>query len=129
MSRWPGTWLCVCDVCGFEFHSDELSKRWDGLMVCKDDYEQRHPSDYVRVVPEHIVPPWVRPEPPDVFIGFCTLYGRTAFAGIGEAGCMIAGNSFGIVNVQDIGTITESVFLVDDDGNFYTDDEGNFYIL
>lgn len=37
-----------CDVCGFEYKSHELIKRWDGLMVCKADWESRHPMDFYR---------------------------------------------------------------------------------
>lgn len=38
-----------CDVCGFVYEARELKKRWDGLMVCKHDWEPRHPLDFFRV--------------------------------------------------------------------------------
>jgi len=63
-----GQWNVVCDVCGLKHKSGELRRRWDGMMVCKDDYETRHPQDLIRINKEVIAPPWTRPEPPDVFI-------------------------------------------------------------
>jgi hypothetical protein len=38
----------ICDCCGFKFKSSQLRKRWDGAMVCKADYEPRHPQDFVK---------------------------------------------------------------------------------
>ena len=55
-----GTWNALCDVCGFKFKASKLRKRWDGLYVCKADYEVRHPSDFFRVRPEDTTVPWVR---------------------------------------------------------------------
>jgi len=63
----PGKWLAICDVCGFEFFNDELQKRWDGYMVCRADFETRHPQEFIRPVKEGTIP-WSRPEPPDTFI-------------------------------------------------------------
>jgi hypothetical protein len=64
----PGTWNALCDVCGFKLKSDQLSRRWDGLMVCSDDLESRHPQDLIRVPRENVSVPWARPEPPDTFV-------------------------------------------------------------
>lgn len=61
-------WRAICDVCGFKYWSDELQKRWDGLMVCKEDYELRHPMDYIKVPKDDQTIPWSRPEQEDVFI-------------------------------------------------------------
>jgi hypothetical protein len=63
----PGDWNALCDVCGFKHKASQLRKRWDGAMVCSDDFEQRHPQDFLRVSPEQIAVPWARPEPPDVY--------------------------------------------------------------
>ncbi len=54
-----GQWLAVCDVCGLQYHSGQMRKRWDGLMVCKDDYETRHPQEFIRPVIES-TPEWTR---------------------------------------------------------------------
>lgn len=34
-----------CDVCGFDMHQSMLKKRWDGAMVCSQDWEPRHEQD------------------------------------------------------------------------------------
>lgn len=88
----PRTWAVICDRCGFRFHSDELKKEWTGLMVCHECWEPRHPQDFVRAVPEHITPPWVRPEGEDDFLNICYIDGMSCYAGLAVAGCMIAGN-------------------------------------
>ena len=62
-----GDWKAVCDVCGVVFHGSELRRRWDGFMVCSDDYEQRHPQDLIRLRPERTSLPWARPYPTDTF--------------------------------------------------------------
>lgn len=62
-------WKAVCQVCGFEYYNDEIKKRWDGLMVCKEDYEIRHPMDFLRTKKEESQQlPWTSPEPADVYI-------------------------------------------------------------
>jgi len=38
----------ICDVCGFKFKASELLQRWDGPMVCKDDWESRNILDFYR---------------------------------------------------------------------------------
>lgn len=58
----------ICDSCGFKFKASELRRRWDGYMVCSTDFEQRHPQDLIRAVPERPAVAWSRPEPPDEFI-------------------------------------------------------------
>lgn len=37
-----------CPICGFKKKNYEMKRRWDGLMVCKDDWEMRHPMDFYR---------------------------------------------------------------------------------
>lgn len=58
----------ICDVCGFKFKNYQLKKRWDGYMVCKDDYEMRHPMDFYTTRNDVHQLPWTRPEGKDVFI-------------------------------------------------------------
>jgi hypothetical protein len=50
----------ICDVCGFQYKASELKKRWDGLMVCSDDYETRHPMDFYRVKNDFHPLPFIR---------------------------------------------------------------------
>lgn len=63
-----GNWNAICDVCGMKFKASELRRRWDGYMVCEDDYEQRHPQDLIRLRPEKQSAPWVRPVGTDQFV-------------------------------------------------------------
>lgn len=56
-----GDWNAVCDRCGFNFKASELRKTWDGFYVCKDDFETRHPQDFVRSRPDRQTVPWTRP--------------------------------------------------------------------
>lgn len=91
-----GDWNVLCDICHFKFKASELRKRWDGYYVCEDDWEERHPQDRIKSVPDKQNVPWTRPEPTsDTFIdpenGGCTIEERQAVAGQGVAGCMVAG--------------------------------------
>jgi hypothetical protein len=52
----------ICDVCGFKFKNNQLRKRWDGLYVCKDDWEARHPLDFYRPRNDHHKLPYIRPD-------------------------------------------------------------------
>lgn len=80
-----GTWNCICALCGAEFKSDEMIKRWDGVLVCKADFETRHIADFLRAVPEHGSVPFTAPEPEDVFVVVPYLYSRQGQADIGVA--------------------------------------------
>lgn len=37
----PGDWWETCDVCGFDYLRSELKIRWDDLLVCNKDYEDK----------------------------------------------------------------------------------------
>lgn len=57
-----GDWNAQCDVCGFEYKASQLLSRWDGLKVCKHDYERRHPQDFLKTRVDKQQVPWSRPE-------------------------------------------------------------------
>ena len=63
-----GDFNALCDSCGFKFKASELRRRWDGFMVCSDDFEERHPQDLIRLRPERTALPWARPYPTDTFV-------------------------------------------------------------
>lgn len=90
-----GSWNAICDVCGQKFKAEQLTKRWDGLMVCQEDWEMRHPQDLIRPIKERNEVPWTRPRPEDIDVEVCTLSGVNAVAGTGVAGCMVAGQNNG----------------------------------
>lgn len=92
--RWPGTWLVICDVCGFEFPSDKVKKRWDGLIVCEKDFEHDHPQKHIRIRSDEQAPPFVRPQPADVFGHYCDLVSIQGVVDYGTVGCAIVGYRF-----------------------------------
>ncbi len=103
--RWPGTWAVNCDVCGFRFPSDKLKKRWDGAMVCHDDWETRHPQTLIKVRGETAVPEYTRHNS-DNLILVCNIITASTYANLGFADCMQADN-----------TIFSYEFLLDFDKN------------
>ena len=88
-----GQWNALCDVCGMKFKSTELRARWDGLMVCEQDWETRHPQELIRPIQDQNKLPWTRPEPQDtfIFVPICTAKGTSAVPGDAEPGCAIPG--------------------------------------
>lgn len=72
--KYPGEWKVVCDVCGFEFGSNDVRKRWDGLYVCDKDFETRHPQDLIKAKTEKGSPPFTRPVPEPVFTSVTYSY-------------------------------------------------------
>lgn len=44
----PGHHLVICDLSGWKCWDDEVMETWDGLIVNKKFYEERHPQDFVR---------------------------------------------------------------------------------
>ncbi len=58
----------ICDRCGFKFKLGDLSRTWDNLLVCSNDWEPEHPQNYLKLRPE--IPRKVegRPEGSDVWL-------------------------------------------------------------
>ena len=87
-TKWPGNWKVACHVCNFWFPSSEITKRWDGLLVCKKDYETRHPQTLIKINGEHGVPAFISKDPdPDTFVTVCTLQGSSGYADMAVADC------------------------------------------
>lgn len=82
-----GQWNVICDVCGFKFKSSKIRKRWDGLMVCHDDWETNHPQKFLRVKEDKIAPPWTRPDPPITYKVVCYVYESASYADLATADC------------------------------------------
>jgi hypothetical protein len=83
----PGSWNVICDVCGVRFKSHEVKKRWDGLIVCKDDWETDHPQKFIKTRADPKQVPFIRQEPPDQFIAVCTVITSQGRADMGTADC------------------------------------------
>jgi len=58
----------TCDRCGMDIYASDAKKDWEGLIVCPEDYEVRHPQDFVRAKKDKIAADLVRPVPTDVTI-------------------------------------------------------------
>ena len=43
-----------CYSCGFAFRAEDLKLTWDNRWVCDEDWEQRHPQDFLRVLEEKV---------------------------------------------------------------------------
>jgi hypothetical protein len=96
-----GEWNVWCMVCNRKIKSGTALKRWDGLIVCPDDYENRHPMDFLRSRQERISVPYTSDTSFDQFNGptypqypFCTAPGSSGEAGFAVAGCMRPGLGF-----------------------------------
>lgn len=85
-----GDWNAVCDSCGQRFKMSQLRERWDGLMVCSKDFEDRHPQDFVRAKADGQAVPVTKPESTDTFVGVCET--NSAVSGYAVPTCAQAGN-------------------------------------
>lgn len=64
-----GDYYLIDDVTGLKIRHSDSTKQWDGLIVHKDDFETRHPQDYVKAKPESQSVRTPRSRPVDTFIG------------------------------------------------------------
>ncbi len=64
----------LCDVCKFKFKASELRQRWDGLMVCKWDWESRHPQDFYRAISDVHLLPFIRSNVSDVNLTWTPVF-------------------------------------------------------
>jgi len=89
----------ICDICGFKFKNFQLKKRWDGYMVCKNDYEMRHPMDFYTTRNDAHLLPWTRSDSDGIDVGPAinpathTTWNNNAIAGTAVAGEAISGSS------------------------------------
>lgn len=65
----PGQWKLIDDRTGFAMYSGEARKEWNGAIVRGDQYEYRHPQDFVRGVTENPGVPFARPAQEPRFLG------------------------------------------------------------
>jgi len=104
-----GEWNVWCMVCNRKIKSGQALKRWDGLIVCPNDYENRQPLDFLRARQERITVPFSAPTSFTLFDGpeyppypFCTQEGSSGVAKFAVAGCMRPNLGFpnGLPNTQ-----------------------------
>lgn len=58
-----GDWKATCQRCGRIFKGSQLRRTWDGLYVCAEDWEEKHPQLQVRGVRDDQRPPFTVPDP------------------------------------------------------------------
>ncbi len=68
MTYVPGDFWRICDRCGKKIRQSETRKTWDGLWVCENDWEPRHPQDFVRGKKDKQAVNEPRPEPANYFL-------------------------------------------------------------
>lgn len=101
----PNNHWNLCDVCGCAIRAKETRKTWDGLVVCPDDWDYRHPQDFVRGRKDDTSPVGlIRPDDGagrDIPLGIGALPAFApedcddiAVAGFAVAGCAIAGKDY-----------------------------------
>jgi len=56
-----GQFNLYCDVCKRKIKAGEAKHRWDGFIVCPDDWEPRQPQDFVKAKIDKIMVPFSRP--------------------------------------------------------------------
>lgn len=104
----PGSHWAFCDYCWHQFRAEDLQKTWDNLWACDEDFENRHPQDFLRVRAEVIsVHEPIRIENTSLTVTSATTIGAvtttaadfantSAVAGAAEAGLAICGTDDGI---------------------------------
>lgn len=121
-----GGWNVICDSCGKKIKASDAKQRWDGLVVCPEDFEMRQPQDFVKARSDKITVPFSRPRPTDVFkytegvydpIHFSdTLVSSTTYNRSFGDSITVSDNSL----VQKIIRAFETVVIDDGDG-YYVD--------
>ena len=94
----------ICDRCGYQYPYLTLQKEWNGLLVCEECYEPKHPQldpPYSRPDPEALQNP--RPdriEPLVVSVGFPN---PTSFTSVGMQPSPIRDD---LIMVSTVGTVS-----------------------
>jgi hypothetical protein len=58
----------ICDMSGFKVKASQTMKTWDGFIVRKEDWEARHPQDFLTGTVDKIKVDDARPESENVFL-------------------------------------------------------------
>lgn len=65
-NRWrKGRWLVVDDETGFVRYSDQVTRRWDGMIVDKRNDEPPDPQWFISAKSDPVTVPFIRPESED----------------------------------------------------------------
>ena len=66
----PGDQWGICDICGFKYRRSSLRMNWKRQLVCKADFEPRHPHERLRAKKDKIYVANARPRPVDRHASF-----------------------------------------------------------
>ena len=130
MQNWLklGDYNAICDSCGRKFKASTMRKRWDGLFVCKEDFEYKHPQLSLKVRGDKQYVPIPRPESINTFISSCNLIGSMGIVGYSIVGCSTVDKYFpGILNSTLPGTI--KYFFTYDPSGKYPQYANGIYLL
>jgi hypothetical protein len=84
-----GEWWVICDICSRKVKASQAKHRWDGFVVCPDDYEERHSLDFIRTRNEDTSVPFSRNINDSIVTSACSIPGKHPYAGYATAGCAI----------------------------------------
>ena len=94
-----GQYNALCDVCGFKKKNWEMRKRWDGLWVCNEDWEPRHPMDFYKTRNDFHKLPFIRSDNDGIDVGppiyvppsglVCSVTQIAPVIGQGTVGCVV----------------------------------------
>lgn len=101
-----GDFWRICDRCGAKKRSSQTSRTWDGLYVCSEDFETRHPQDFVRGRKDIQNVPSPRPEPLDNVIG--PLLTKISVAGLAGDTTISVDSSVRFLAADHIGVMLNS---------------------
>ncbi len=99
----------ICDRSGFKVKSTEALKEWHHSFVRREDYEQRHPQDFVRAVRDVQSVPNPRPGAPD-----SPTHSETTLDA-----AEVAGQTIISVTATTNMTVGDSIMIEQDDGTFH----------
>lgn len=87
-----GSHWAVCDQCTGQFRAEDLQETWDHFWVCDEDFESRHPQDFLRVRAETItVQQPIRLDNTDNIVSTSFQEGANGYSAV--AGLAVAGLS------------------------------------
>ena len=69
MTYRPGEYWIIDDVTGLKVRSSKTREQWDGSIVDKRYFDERHPQDLIRAIPDNPAVETSRPPSVDLFIG------------------------------------------------------------
>lgn len=63
-----GSWNIIDDVSGQKIKASKVRLRWDGLYTTKENWEPRHPQEFLRARSDDTSVPYSRPLSADSFV-------------------------------------------------------------